>query len=833
MAMNEKQVNLLHRLQMADLESFRNINPLSFTEAEAREYFRLNLPPLEWLDAVAQDEQHKFIEKRFLGVSENNCREQMKQWLEKENLTLYQQPNPQFGGGELWNDYFSQSMSSVNFRALADLFERWEIPVAKIPIPKEQQQVIRMKSPVPAQDIYRRLEPEDVEKELQKVRNGEKLSDGVELGFAHDDLNIFHSDTEFYTLLSPLTPLSAKETKRILADPASIPEGLTAQIEIANVASHVKKTPYYATMSREEIQQEIELFKATGEFSHGVVIGYDNGNHSDTGKNVELFITELSDEELDQLEAGIFAEEGKLHGQKLLGFTRDRNISVFQRLERFVLEKELKLFADSGNFSSDKISIGYVPEREVHTKEFHKPLVPLSSAEYQAIANGEAVQRFELIQAQQLVCRTPALPGTPVYEKSFSALELAFEDCPIERVELYLQYRKELDERKINAILPEQRKKIKELQSAGKGPKIDRKQYLAFTRQDAANYIREHEKNHDNTFEPTLYRKRAVPKAEAFPEIKKFNLRSHEQADYLQQSVIRDLATEGVLASPENVDELLEKIPYITAAQAKGMIDPYMGNSAGHGLLAQAKAYIDNGKIRQEKEIKTIADVCALYQSNKGMDFNKKAALRDLIDGGYIQSKDAIAKIKYTTDAMDDLLIAKYGDARIGKNIRARINSLVDDARIGQIDRDDLETMTIRKAMDIITLDTRHRTLAPATEKQIELLRKMEQRGQIDLQKTDLSSLPFKSADMLIKQNIGNPVSSDMTATPKQRSLLKLLIENNLVPRCSYPEWKSMTKIQAAERIKAVPGNVLQRIMRKIDADTPGHRSGPGCGPDM
>ena len=130
--MTEDQVKLLHKLQMAEIPAFKNINPLTLQEDEARDLFRMNLPPLEWINAAAQNEKHELVEKRFIGVSENNCREQMKDWLEKENLTLLQQPNPQFGAGEAWLEYFSQPLKSVNLKALNDHFERWEIPIPKI-----------------------------------------------------------------------------------------------------------------------------------------------------------------------------------------------------------------------------------------------------------------------------------------------------------------------------------------------------------------------------------------------------------------------------------------------------------------------------------------------------------------------------------------------------------------------------------------------------------------------------------------------------------------------------------------------------------------------------
>ena len=116
--MTEDQVKLLHKLQMVGIPAFKDINPLTIQEEQARDLFRMNLPALEWINVVAQNENHELVEKRFLGVSENNCREQMKEWLEQEKLTLFQQPNPQFGAGETWLEYFSQPLSSINLKAL-------------------------------------------------------------------------------------------------------------------------------------------------------------------------------------------------------------------------------------------------------------------------------------------------------------------------------------------------------------------------------------------------------------------------------------------------------------------------------------------------------------------------------------------------------------------------------------------------------------------------------------------------------------------------------------------------------------------------------------------
>ena len=270
--------------------------------------------------------------------------------------------------------------------------------------------------------------------------------------------------------------------------------------------------------------------------------------------------------------------------------------------------------------------------------------------------------------------------------------------------------------------------------------------------------------------------------------------------------------------------EFLEKLEFITDAQAKELIKPHLGKSAGTGLLNQCRAYMESGKIFNEKEIKTIADVQRLYQVNRGMDFDKKAALKDLIEGGYIQSNDALAKIKFTTDLQDDALIAKYSDARIGRNLRARINDLIDEAKIGQIADEDFQQMSIYKGMQIIAANAElERSRHPmATQGQIALLQKMEQRGQIDLHKIDLTRLRFRTADQWIKQNINNPARNthnpDAPATTKQRGLLTLLVREKLIKNIPYSEWRDMTVDQASKRISSVPPRLLQQAIERQNA---------------
>ena len=65
--MTEEQVKLLHKLQMVGLPAFKNINPLTIQEEEARDLFRMNLPPLEWINAVAEMKNTNSLKNAFSG----------------------------------------------------------------------------------------------------------------------------------------------------------------------------------------------------------------------------------------------------------------------------------------------------------------------------------------------------------------------------------------------------------------------------------------------------------------------------------------------------------------------------------------------------------------------------------------------------------------------------------------------------------------------------------------------------------------------------------------------------------------------------------------------
>lgn len=817
--MTEDQVRLLHKLQMVGIPAFIPVNPLSMSSEEAEDFFKMNLPPLEYITAVAEDENHEIVEKRFLGVSENNCRDQMHAWLdENENLNLFQQPNPQFGGGEMWLEYFSQPLKSIHMKALKEAFQRWEIHVPEIPVPKEEQQIEKYKPGIPTQKIFQRLSPEELQEELNRLSSGKGLSPGVQLGFAPSDVQLFEEDMEFLTFLSPLKTLSDDETASLARGEAV--EDIVGQKIIHYAVSDTSPVPYYTKLSRNEIKDEIEYFQQNGVFREGISIGHDSKLQGKKEKSIEPFIEPLTDEELDHLEDNTLSNQNKLSGQKLLGFTMPQEVPVFRRLTAKELTKELESFQQTGEFSSPEVSIGHIPERETHKKKFYKPLVPLERKYKRALAQGKDIRNQDILAGQKFVCSTPPIPAIPVFEKNFSALEVAFDDCPEKRIEIYLAHRKSQEEKAISKVTPEQRAMIKALQEKGKAPKIDRQEYLSFSGRKASEYIAKYESNPENTFLATIYPKRAVesPKA-AFPNFKKSNLLTQKQANYLQRSVIRDLVEEGHLASPEDKRELFEKINFITDAQAKELIAPYADAPAGDGLLTQCRSYIKSGQLYHPTEVKTIADVMNLYEMHRNRDYTMKSALKDLIENGYIHSEDALAKIQFSPQKLDEKLISQYGDAKIGKHLRGVLMELVENNEIGQLDDDTFKKLTVRSAMQIISSHAeieRFMDKSPVKTQQVILLRQMEQRKLISLEKIDFQKLTAHVAQQLINQcfDKSREEAGKLPASEKQRFLVRKLIEGKLLDKLPYAEWKNLTSGRASHLIESVPEFKRDELMK-------------------
>jgi len=561
--MTPEQTRLLNKLQLIGHPAFTGISPLAMSPDEAGDYFKQNLPILEYQKALAVRPDRAMEEKIFWGMNEYDCRKQIDRWLDDRNYTLMAQPNPYFGAGEDWLKYFDQPLSQVNLRSLEKHFAEWEI---KIP----------------------------------------------------------------------------RETREISAD-------------------------------------------------------------------------------------------GK------------------------------------------------------------------------------------------------------VRKETFSRLELGFDDADSGKLEWAVTKQKERETASLRKITPEQRIEIKALQEAGKAPVIDRSEYLKMDRSAAEEYIRKHRENPENTFEAVSYaKKEPEQKREAFPEYKPSNLIGNKQADYLQRSILRDLAMEGHLASPETKQEFLNKIPFITSEQAAKLISGRENLPAGAGLIEQCRAYCRFGQIYNSRDIRTIADVRNLYQINRSFDFDKKAALRDLADDGYINSPDVQAKIEFLSSKQEDILLNRYGDALAGPRLRAKLMDLVSDGTIGALEDEHFQNLSVRDAMQLISRSSeisRSQDHKPASVKQKELLQKMEQRGQVDLTGVDLEHLSAKEAHELIDTVLKNQ-AADLAgpATEKQRCLIRTLVRAGAASSIPSSEWKSLTKQQASKIISAVPEEKRREIMeaqtgrtsRSVSPEAPG-----------
>lgn len=543
------QAKLLHKLQLIRHPDFMQINPVTVSEDEAAELFKQNLPILEYQTAVAVTPDHEFEEKRFWGMNEYDCRKQIDRWLDANNYTLYQRPNPYYGNGEDWLKYFAQPIKQVNLASLEKHFSDWEIK-----IPKETRDI----------------------KEIDK--------DGKE---------------------------------------------------------HIRK-------------------------------------------------------------------------------------------------------------------------------------------------------------------------------QTFSRLELAFDDADQEKIKFVIEKQKEKDFADLHKITPEQRVEIKALQAAGKAPVIDREEYLKMDRNAAEEYLNKNRENPENTFEPVSYEKTFPTKKEAFPEFRPSNLIGKYPADYLQKSILRDLAAEGHIAAHDTKQEFLDKMQFITKEQAEKLIEPYLDTPAGAGLIEQCRAYCEFGEIHNSRDIKTISDVRNLYQVHRSFDFDAKDALRDLVDDGFITSPDAQAKIEYLSPEMNEKLLSKFGDAPMGNRLRAKLMDLMSDGRLGSMEDDHFRNLTVKDAMYLIEQNSgisKSRFTHPASEKQKELLHTMERRGQIDLSKINMEKLTAHDAHVLIDANITNQVQNmEGPATDRQRKFLKVLIASGALPSMPYDAWKNMSKQEASQMIASVPEEERKEI---------------------
>lgn len=489
---------------------------------------------------------------------------------------------------------------------------------------------------------------------------------------------------------------------------------------------------------------------------------------------------------------------------------RETEEKVFWGMNEYDCKKQIDRWIDENGYSLDHRPNPYFGSGEDWLKYFEQPIsqVNLKSLE----------KHFDEWEIKIPKETREITDGDKVRKETFSRLELGFDDVDPAKLELAVEKQKAREYAELHRITPEQRVEIKALQAAGKAPAIDRSEYLKMDRHVAEEYLAKYRNTPENTFESVSYEKKTAPaKTEAFPEYRPANLIGKQPADYLQRSILRDLATEGHIASPTTKKEFLGKIQYITKEQAAKLIEEREDLPAGAGLIEQCRAYCRFGQIYNSRDVNTIADVQKLYQTNRSYDFDKKAALRDLVDDGFITSPDAQAKIEFLTEKQEDLLLDRYGDELAGPRVRAKIMDLVSDGAIGGLEDEHFQSLSVRNAMHIISQNSeisRSKNERPASGKQKELLQKMEQRGQIDLSKVNMETLSARKAHELIDANIRNQFGNlNGPATEKQRQMIRALVRAGAASTIPASEWKSLTKQQASAIISAVPEEKRKEIM--------------------
>ena len=497
---------------------------------------------------------------------------------------------------------------------------------------------------------------------------------------------------------------------------------------------------------------------------------------------------------------------------------RETEEKVFWGMNEYDCRKQIDRWIDDHGYTLDHRPNPYFGSGEDWLKYFEQSIsqVNLKSLE-------KHFSEWEI----KIPKETREIPdGGKVRKETFSRLELGFDDVDPAKLELAVEKQKAREYAELHRITPEQRVEIKALQAAGKAPAIDRSEYLKMDRHAAEQYLAKYRDNPENTFESVSYEKKTAPaKTEAFPEYRPSNLIGKQPADYLQRSILRDLAAEGHIASPETKKEFLDKIQYITKEQAAKLIEEREDLPAGAGLIEQCRAYCRFGQIYNSRDVNTIADVRNLYQTNRSYDFDKKAALRDLVDDGYINSPDAQAKIEYLTETQEDQLLNRYGDALAGPRLRAKLMDLVSDGTIGGLEDEQFQSLSVRDAMHIISQNSeisRSKNERPASEKQKELLQKMERRGQIDLRKVNMETLSARKAHELIEANIQNQ-SRDLEgpATEKQRQLIRMLVRAGASTAIPLDRWNNLTKQEASDIISSVPDDKRKEICARETARTP------------
>jgi len=426
------------------------------------------------------------------------------------------------------------------------------------------------------------------------------------------------------------------------------------------------------------------------------------------------------------------------------------------------------------------------------------------------------------VLVQKEIGMSKAIPEKPLMEKSFSPLELAFDDCPEDRFEVYTAFCLARDKHELVSVTDDMRATIKAYQMEGKGPEIPKKEYINLSRAEALAYIDAYKDTPADTY-PRIDYEEKTAKLKMFKSLNESNLVGAYRANYLQRSVLRDLAKEGhICDNAAFIPEFLSKIRFITQPQAQKLIEPHLNEIAGRGLIEQTNGFLQSGKIVVRFEIKTVSDCMFVFNRYKNYDSLEKAALMDLAESGVINTDGNPDKMMFTPSHLDEKLLTQYSNNSIGPRLKARINDLIEEARIGVMEPDQLRSLTISSAMHLIEVNSPVKIDGPASQKQIECLQKFAQYNK-ELSGIDFSKLTSDRASELIgkifdKMNArtaNNAQVVDGPATDKQRNALSSLVSANALEKIDAEKWKTLSRKEASALISSVPEEQRRAILAK------------------
>lgn len=388
---------------------------------------------------------------------------------------------------------------------------------------------------------------------------------------------------------------------------------------------------------------------------------------------------------------------------------------------------------------------------------------------------------------------------------------------------------------------------IRDYVMKGKMDSLSKDAYMKLTQREAQDLIEKY-KNAPEKIQ-------AVAKTEHFPEYKAINLVSNPKASYVQIMVLRDLLARKAIGTDENRAELGAKLKYVTKDQAGKLLEPFNEERASWKLLQKLRVHLATGDIQNipDEKLKngTNLDVVKIFETSRAFDYLKQGVVKDLISNnkmlGYeslvvpenaikiqVKGKPVIkmdtkadpelmlSKVPYLTGKQLDNIINHFGGEPMGKNLAYRVNEVIESGRIGEMERNSrffkVDQLTIKEGLNIIQKDEEYRkafSKEKASDAQINTLERLAAGKSIDLSKEDMSKLTYSRASKLIEAGIAG--QQNKPATEKQKNMLKMMVENKIIPSIPYSEWKTLSVKMASDKIASVPKEKLDSLFASFD----------------